>query len=67
MAKQAASIHIKRTRGKVYVMKMGQTPRGQRFLSATRVLECPSIGDPAFKKELAKAVMELAPEKAPAE
>lgn len=54
-----ASVHVRRERGRTTVIGFGQTPRGQKFIRATKTLLAPTIGSKDFKSELAAAVEEL--------
>jgi len=55
----SSQIIIKKTRGKIAVQAMGQTPRGQAYIKAATLLNVTSITDPKFKKEMAAAVAKL--------
>lgn len=59
MAKGIARIELKKQRGKLCVITMGLTPRGQKFLKQQVILKATSTSDPKFKSQLAAAVEEL--------
>lgn len=59
MPKNIAAVHVKNSRGKVSVLGMGQTPRGQKYIREIIDLEVKKIDDPKFKEELATAVEQL--------
>ena len=59
MGMQAGKIVVKRSRGKLVINAMAQTPRGTQFIKATRELKVEHVGEKDFKTEMAKAVEEL--------
>ncbi len=59
MTSGIAAIHVKRQRGKVCVLGMGQTPRGQRYLAEIAVLSAERIEDLSFKAGLATAIKQI--------
>jgi hypothetical protein len=61
MGNHIASIHVRRSRGKLIVQTLGQAPRGQKFLKAQEALTVAHSGDKGFKTELAQAVAKLDP------
>lgn len=65
MANKIGQVHVKRERGKLTVIGMGQTPRGQRFIKERVVLNALDTQDPDFKTELAAAVKKMLPESPP--
>lgn len=54
-----AQIHVRKQRGQMIVTGMSRTPRGQRVIAATEVLEAKSIHDPNLKSEVASAVSKM--------
>ena len=59
MAKEYASIQVKKQRGGFVVSGMGQTPRGTKYIRAKLPIKAKSILDPNFKKEVSQAVLDL--------
>lgn len=59
MARQAGKIVVKRSRGKLVINAMAQTPRGTQFIKATRELKVKHVSDKGFKEQMASAVEEL--------
>jgi hypothetical protein len=59
MASGIATIHVRRSQGKLKVIGMGQTPRGQAYIKRTEVLEVKTPADPKYKGEMAAAVEKL--------
>ena len=56
MAMQAGKIVVKRSRGRLVVNAMAQTPRGTQFIKATRALKVKHVSDKGFKDEMATAI-----------
>lgn len=56
---EATGINIKKSRGRMVVQALGRTPRGQKYVKGSKVLNATSIADPKFKEEMAAAVDEL--------
>lgn len=59
MAVEAGRIVVKRSRGKLVINAMAQTPRGTQFIKASKELKCEKVTDKDFKDEMAAAVEEL--------
>lgn len=51
-----AQIHVRKQRGHMVVTGMSRTPRGQRVIAATVVLEATGLTEPDLKQEVANAV-----------
>lgn len=59
MAKGIGTIAVKRQRGKLTVMGLGKTPRGQNFIKDSVEIHSPSTRSPDFKEKLSAAVEKL--------
>ena len=59
MASGIGTIHVRRAHGNLIVQGDSKTPRGKRFIRATKSLKSKTPKDPQFKKELEDAVEEL--------
>lgn len=59
MASGIGTVQVKRMKGKITVLAMGKTPKGQQFIREMRPLLATKVSDPDFKKELAAAVADL--------
>lgn len=59
MASGISAIHVKRQQGKMMVLAMGQTPRGQRYLKDLAVLKEEQLSDSNFKASLGIAINEI--------
>lgn len=55
-------IEVKRSRGKLRVTGIGQTPRGTKILGVSVALESKSTSDPGFKSEMEIAVKAIVAE-----
>lgn len=56
---QAASITIRKERGKVVVQALGKTPKGKPYIKGKKILNVKSIASKDFKAEMKAAVAEL--------
>ena len=56
---QAATIIVRRSRGKLTVFATGRTGRGQSFIKGSVPLEAKSMTDKNFKREMVAAVEQL--------
>lgn len=56
---EAATVEIRRSRGKLIVQATGRTARGQRYIKGSVPLTVKSMADPNFKREMAAAVEQL--------
>lgn len=65
MTSGISAIHVKRQRGKVVVLAMGQTPRGQRYLKHMGVLKEELLTDSSLKTSLKIAIDEIMAEEGP--
>lgn len=59
MAKGIGTVEIRVQHGKLTVVGLGKTPRGQRYIKESIPLEAKDMFDPNFKTELAEAVEKL--------
>lgn len=59
MAAGIGQIHVRKMRGKLSVIGMGQTPRGQTYPKRVVELTVKTPGDSKFKNELAHAVEDI--------
>lgn len=59
MASGIGQVEVRRSRGKLVVRGLGQTPRGQKFIKHSVELSAKSTADPAFKSELKAVVTEM--------
>ncbi len=56
---QAAAVEIKEAGGKLFVLAIGRTTRGQRYIKDAKAISVQSMRDKKFKTEMAQAVKEL--------
>jgi hypothetical protein len=54
-----SAIEVKRQRGRLVVVALGQTPRGQSFIKGIGVLNSREMTDESFKTDLAEAVKDI--------
>lgn len=59
MSAGIGTLEIKRQHGKLVVVALGKTPRGQNFIKDYVPLTVEKLGDPKFKTELAAAVSKM--------
>lgn len=59
MANGIASIEVKAKRGKITVIGMGQSVKGQKYIKDQKELTVHKTSDPKFKGELRTAVTEI--------
>jgi hypothetical protein len=59
MPKQYAEIHLKRERGKLVIVGLGQTGRGQKYPKGREVLPDAKMTDKKFKDDMKAAVGKL--------
>lgn len=56
---KAATIIIRRSRGKLVVQATGQTARGQKYIKGTESIKSKKMHDKKFKEDMATAVAQL--------
>ena len=56
MSIEAAAVVVRRSRGRMVVQIIGQSPRGQRYIKDEVALNSEKIGAQDFKTELAETV-----------
>lgn len=59
MSNTYGTIEVKKMRGKMAVIGLGKTPRGQNYIKKIEETSSTSPADPKFKEELATAVAKL--------
>ena len=59
MAKGIAQVHVRKTKGHMTVIAMGQTPRGQKYIKSSVPLSAIAPNDKNLKGEIASAVEEM--------
>jgi hypothetical protein len=59
MTNRYAAIHVRKRKGQLEVVGMGQTARRQTYPKATEILAAKDPSDPKFKEELQAAVDKL--------
>ena len=59
MAKEFATVEIRRVRGVLRLVGLGKTGRGQRYIKNQVDVDAPKLSSPDFKDELAKAMKNL--------
>lgn len=59
MTNGIGTVEIRRSRGKLVLRGLGQTPRGQKYIKRSVDLGVKNTADPAFKSKLAAAVTEM--------
>ena len=59
MAARYGTIQVKRMRGKVVLIGMGKTGRGQRYIKKTVAIDVKNMRSKDFKGQLATAVTKL--------
>lgn len=59
MAERYGTIQVKRMRGRVVLMGMGKTGRGQRYIKRTVEIDVQNMRSKNFKGQLATAVDKL--------
>lgn len=59
MANGITSIEVRKQRGKVQVLGMAQTPKGQKYIRDRVELEVKDSRDPKFKSEMAAAITQM--------
>ena len=59
MAKGIAQVHVRKTKGHMTVIAMGQTPRGQKYIKQSVPLKATEPIDKDFKSEMKTAVDEM--------
>lgn len=59
MTDHYGTIEVKKMRGKMTIIGLGKTPRGQRYIKRAIQTEATSSADPKFKAEQTAAVEKL--------
>ena len=59
MSETYGTVEVKRTRGKMTIIGLGRTGRGQRYIKKVVPTEATTPTDPKFKAEQATAVAKL--------
>lgn len=59
MPKTFATLEVRRMRGKLVLIGVGRTDRGQRFIKGQEEIDSTRIGSESFKGQLASAATKL--------
>ena len=59
MANKYTSLHVRKQHGKLTLLGMGRTNRGQKYIKATEEFEVSSMADKKFKSELSAKIEQM--------